>query len=71
MELKLEDLMIDCDVCQGTGKVRNPKVGKVPNQIGPETVECEKCKGKGVLLTESGKTLLRFIQQAKAKSLPY
>jgi hypothetical protein len=76
MDLKLEDLMFDCKVCQGTGGVRNPKLDDnrgnlVRRVVGPLTVECEACNGKGVVLTESGKVLLLFLQRAKSKMLMY
>lgn len=76
MELKLEDLMLDCSVCQATGEIRNPKLdnnrgGMGMRVVGPLSVPCENCNGKGILLTESGKTLLSFIQRAKSKMLLY
>lgn len=77
MELKMEDLILDCDKCEGTGEIRNPKLnnnrgGSWGMQIiGPLTVPCKMCDGKGVILTESGKTLLAFIQRAKMKLLMY
>lgn len=76
MELKLEDLMFDCKVCKGTGGVRNPKLDDnhgnlVMRVVEPQTVECETCNGKGVILTESGKVLLVFLQRAKSKMLMY
>jgi DnaJ-class molecular chaperone len=76
MELKLEDLMVDCNLCQGTGEIKNPKLdynrgGIGVRIVGPLTVPCEPCNGKGVILTENGKTLLLFLQRAKTKMLLY
>ena len=76
MELKLEDLIFDCNICQGTGEIRNPKLDNnrgamVMRVVGPLTVPCETCNGKGVILTKSGKTLLSFLQRAKTKMLMY
>jgi DnaJ-class molecular chaperone len=76
MEIKLEDLMFDCNTCQGTGEIRNPKLdnnrgGIGMRVVGPLTMPCEMCNGKGVILTESGKTLLSFFQRAKTKMLIY
>ena len=76
MELKLEDLMLDCNSCEGTGQIRNPKLDNNRGGIGmrvvsPLTLPCEICNGKGLVLTDSGKTLLLFLQRVKTKMLIY
>jgi DnaJ-class molecular chaperone len=49
MVIATDDLEITCPNCNGTG--------------GKEEAPCEKCSGKGVILTAQGNTLLHFIKK--------
>lgn len=76
MELKIEDLIVKCTNCEGTGKLENPAMkqnrGSYGNHLAYATpVNCDKCQGRGSILTESGKTLIEFFQIAKAKHFIY
>jgi len=76
MEIKIEDLMMNCTDCEGTGKLENPAMNQNRGSYGNHLVyatpiDCEKCHGKGSILTESGKTLIDFFQIAKAKHFIY
>ena len=76
MELKIEDLIIDCTNCEGSGKLENPAMNKNRGGYGTRVVyatpvDCDKCNGKGSILTESGKTLIEFFQIAKNKHFIY
>jgi hypothetical protein len=76
MELKIEDLMMKCIRCEGAGKLENPAMNRNRGSYGSRLVyatpiDCDKCNGKGSILTESGKTLIEFFQIAKAKHFIY
>jgi DnaJ-class molecular chaperone len=55
MEIKIEDLLSKCEDCNGTGQ-REKKDGNYS-----QTWRCEKCKGSGKVMTESGKALGEFL----------
>lgn len=72
--LKIEDLLPDCENCEGIGKVEHPDMKKRSRGFGTHLIyatpiECEQCNGKGVIPTELGKTLIAFFQKAKRNSL--
>lgn len=76
MELKIEDLIVKCAKCEGTGKLENPAMNQNRGGYGTQLVyatpvDCGNCNGKGVIPTQSGKTLLEFFQIAKAKYFIY
>lgn len=76
MELKIEDLIVNCTNCEGTGKLENSAMRQNSGSYGSHLiyatpVDCDKCNGKGAILTESGKTLIEFFQIAKAKHFIY
>ena len=76
MELKIEDLMVKCTNCEGTGKLENPALNRNRGSYGSHLVsatpvDCDKCHGKVSVLTESGKTLIEFFRIAKAKHFIY
>lgn len=72
--LKIDDLLPDCEKCQGTGKLEHPDMKKQNQRFGSHLVyatpvDCDQCNGKGVIPTELGKTLLAFFQKAKRNHL--
>jgi DnaJ-class molecular chaperone len=70
MEIKMEDLWIPCDACSGDGKII--RSSGQPGYVGVfETMSeyCEKCRGLGGRMTESGKAVLEFIRILRSKSL--
>lgn len=76
MEVKLEDLIVKCMNCEGSGQLENPLLNK--NRSGYDShiisatpVDCNKCNGRGLILTQSGKTLIEFFQIAKDKRFIY
>jgi DnaJ-class molecular chaperone len=75
MDLSIKDLITTCDTCDGMGKVENSRstfggssYGVSDFPLGPFE-NCSKCDGKGVFLTESGNTLIHFMQIARDKRL--
>lgn len=75
MNLRIEELLPECEACGGTGKLENPAM-KQRNQGGygshlvwASPVDCHYCRGKGVVPTELGETLLEFMRRAKNKGL--
>jgi DnaJ-class molecular chaperone len=63
MEIRPEDLFKKCSACAGTGKVAT-KNGGDPIYVteGAVPTACEKCDGKGIMLTDSGTVLRAFFQ---------
>lgn len=72
MDLKLEDLYVQCDECEGQGRIEGPPPQQ-SNQgnFGRHEVwregPCEKCHGTGGKLTENGEVLLQFMQVLKRR----
>lgn len=76
MDIRIEDLLPDYEHCGGTGQVGNPELKKNQGGFGrrvisPQSIDCNVCHGKGVIITESGKTLLKFFRIAKEKHFLY
>jgi hypothetical protein len=77
MNLKIEDLLHACKKCRGTGEVENPVLSHNLGSYGQSRPisatpdNCDECGGKGIILTESGKTLLEFFRLAKQKNFLY
>ncbi len=75
MDISIKDLITTCDTCDGTGKVENSPSTFGGSSYGVSDVplgsaeNCSKCDGKGVFLTESGKTLIHFMQIVRDKGL--
>jgi DnaJ-class molecular chaperone len=72
--LTLEDLIRDCEDCNGTGRARpvastgrSKGFGRQVSEVSPNS--CPKCHGKGAFLTESGRVLVEFINHAKRRLL--
>lgn len=69
--LKLEDLYVVCDKCNGaknitTNSAHNSNYGTQRiSSFGP----CDKCNGMGGQLTETGKVLKQFIQMIETKQI--
>lgn len=67
MELKLDDLFIQCSKCGGTGSYTEES-GAKPGGIGVHyrsTGTCDACGGRGGKLTEVGSVLNEFFQILK------
>ncbi len=76
MNLNIDDLLPNCKKCIGTGELENPALNQNQGSYGSKLVfaspiSCPECNGKGVIPTESGKTLLEFFRLAKSKHLLY
>lgn len=76
MELKIEDLLPECQNCNGTGNLENPAMKQNQGGFGQRVIfatpiDCNQCNGNGVIVTESGKTLIEFFRLAKSKHLIY
>ena len=73
MEIKLSDLMSNCEKCDGAGKLENPALANQSGSFGQRRVtwatpvDCATCNGKGVILTESGTVLLNFVQKLRER----
>ena len=72
--LKIEDLLPECEKCEGSGKLENPAVkqqnrGFSHRLVYADPVDCDQCSGKGVIPTELGRTLIEFFRKAKQKYL--
>lgn len=72
MELKLEDLYIECSACNGAGTIDLSKEPRSPG-FGSHFIggwkNCEQCGGKGGRLTPSGEALKQFIHLLNVKHL--
>ena len=76
MDIRIEHLLPNCENCGGSGQIENPELKRNQGGFGrrvisPTTIECNECNGKGVILTEAGKTLLKFFRLAKEKHFLY
>lgn len=76
MEIKIEDLLPNCEKCNGTGQIPNPELQKNQGSLGrhlisPPNIDCNECNGNGVIITESGKVLIKFFKIAKQKYFLY
>ena len=74
MNLKVDELLPFCKKCEGTGKLENPILQQKNRSFGTRIVsaspiDCDECQGKGVILKESGKALIEFINRARSKFL--
>jgi len=70
MNVKLEDLYIQCDKCGGTGHYSEsflPSQGTYGRRLVGSTGPCEKCSGAGGHLTEDGKVLKQFMSILRIK----
>lgn len=70
MNLKLEDLYVQCSECEGTGRYEGPPKSDSSNQSASShhvhtSGNCPKCKGARGEFTSTGETLLQFIQVLK------
>ena len=66
--IKLEDLIVTCESCEGRGSYRkttNQGLGSSLSESGP----CPDCQGRGFDLTESGEALMSFLGKLKGKGL--
>lgn len=72
MDLKMEDLYVQCDECEGHGRTeRRPNQQANQGSFGRKEVgrigPCEKCNGAGGFISETGKVLLQFMKIMKSK----
>jgi len=58
-EIKIDDLIQDCLACEGTGK--RDRVNFQNSNLN----RCDTCDGRGKQLTEAGKVLKQFIDEAQ------
>jgi hypothetical protein len=62
MEIRPEDLFHKCTACAGTGKIAPPREsGQAEAATGGGT-RCDRCDGRGLMLTDSGTVLRAFFQ---------
>jgi hypothetical protein len=62
MEIRPEDLFHKCSACAGTGKIAlpgNAGGGEAEVTIG---TRCDRCDGRGLMLTDTGTVLRAFYQ---------
>ena len=60
MEIRPEDLFHKCSACAGTGKITSPRA---VDDVGTEAgASCDRCDGRGMMLTDSGTVLRAFLQ---------
>jgi DnaJ-class molecular chaperone len=76
MEIKIEDLMTNCDRCKGRGEIHEPETGTnagCTSNIGIGPVHysgpCPKCDGKGFTLTSSGAAIQQLFSRLKSRHL--
>lgn len=74
MDLKLEELLHDCDQCRGTGHISTPEQVQSQGSYGRRViasgeVNCNACQGKGIRLTRAGESILEFLKALKSKGL--
>jgi DnaJ-class molecular chaperone len=63
MEIRMDDLFRKCTACGGDGVIAPPKE---PGDTSPEVGrKCDRCAGKGTMLTESGTVLKAFFQMVQ------
>lgn len=69
MDLKLENLYIECEKCKGSGEYTETlSEGRMrSSRSGP----CDACGGRGGQLTEAGKVIKRFLGVLKSKPYLY
>ena len=61
LDIKMEDLMVRCEKCGGSGRPTIPAQGR-SQYMAP--LACEACQGRGQLLTPAGKVLIKFVREA-------
>ncbi len=63
MEIRTEDLWHKCTACGGDGIISPPKEPGDANPItGEQSTKCDRCGGRGMMLTDSGTVLKAFFQ---------
>lgn len=72
-DLKIEDLYVQCDACEGTGRYSGPPNEQSRNNFGRHVIyenrECYECNGRGGQITRAGQVILDFLQVAKRRHL--
>ena len=62
MEIRPEHLFHKCSTCAGTGKIAPPgDAGADETEVTIGT-RCDRCDGRGLMLTDSGTVLRAFFQ---------
>jgi len=61
MEIRPEDLIRKCTACGGDGVI-TPSLDGGPPTPGNVGTKCDRCDGKGTMLTDSGTVLRAFFQ---------
>ncbi|MEJ7623752.1 MAG: hypothetical protein WKF34_07145 [Pyrinomonadaceae bacterium] len=74
MELQMSDLQNQCEDCDGTGKLENPVMKDQNRGYGTRTsyatpVDCERCNGQGIIVTDSGQVVIDFLRLIRSKYL--
>ena len=59
MEIRTEDLWRKCTACGGDGVISPPRDVGEPELPGKQ---CDRCEGRGMMLTDSGTVLKAFFQ---------
>ncbi len=62
MELKIEDLWHKCTACEGDGIISSPRDPDIDPISGEHGKKCDRCGGRGMMLTNSGTVLKAFFQ---------
>jgi DnaJ-class molecular chaperone len=68
MELKREDLVRNCETCDGNGEVTGSSGSVMSGRAGSQVTfrhTCDACDGKGFTLTPAGKVLAQFIREVR------
>jgi DnaJ-class molecular chaperone len=72
MKFDVDELLPFCDNCHASGLMDNPLYENndgIGTRIIPESVSCNKCDGRGVILTDNANALIKFFKRAKSKNL--
>lgn len=63
MEIRREDLFHKCTACGGDGIISPPREpGEAVPATGDKGTKCDRCDGRGMMLTDSGTVLRAFFQ---------
>lgn len=63
MEIKLEDLWMECATCRGAGRLKLITGDPGSGAWSESNNECGDCKGKHGVITPAGEAVLAFMQK--------